>query len=148
MANISDELMDHTWKKVGSGQPHQLQAMQKKHQRDQKALTKFAYRHLMELPVDAAGVGLYVFHVILEAFFALSPRPRAVRRSAIDLTWKLPAEVLAENVRTKEPYAAQYLEDALTEGDEVDLTESERALCSHVIQVAILNLHGACENRR
>ena len=77
---------------------------------------------------------------------ASTPRPKAVRRPAIDYAWKLPADVLAEKVRAAEPHAAQYLEDALTEEDDVILTESEQALCSQVVQTAILSLHGVCEN--
>lgn len=148
MANISDELMDNVWKKVAAKRPDQIRVMQKRHQKVQKILTKFAYRHLLELPGDAAGVGLYSFHVVLEAFFALTPQPRTVRRPAIDYAWKLPADVLAKTAATEEPHATQYLEDALTEEDDVVLTENERALCSQVVQAAILSLHGACETRR
>lgn len=148
MMNISDALMSDVWKRVGAKRSEQILAMQKKHQKEQKTLTKFAYKHLLELPEDAAGVGIYAFHVILEAFFALRPLPKAVRRPAIDHAWKLPAEVLAEKVHAVEPYAAQYLADALMNEEEVVLAESERALCSQVVQTAILSLHEACGNCR
>lgn len=145
---ISDKLMDDVWQRVGSRNADQIRAIQKKHQKDQKTLTKFAYGLLLELPEEPAGVGIYSFHVVLEAFQSLVPRPKAVRRPAIDFAWKLPAEVLAEKVRIDEPYAAQYLEDALVEADDVVLTETERAFCSRVVQVAIWCLHEACEKRR
>ena len=147
MTYVSDNLMNDIWQKVGAKGTDQILAMQKRHQKDQKALSKFAYEHLLELPEDAAGVGLYTFHVVVEAFSGLAPRPKTVRRPAIERLWELPTAVLAEEALAAEPHAAQYLEDALTEEDEVILTETERAQCSRVVQTAILCLHGACENR-
>lgn len=92
-------------------------------------------------------VGLYVFHVIVEAFSGLAPKPKELRRPAIDLAWKLPAAALAHEARVVEPHAVLYLGDALTEVDDVVLTAEEQTHCARVVQAAILCLHEACENR-
>ncbi len=147
MARISEKLMDSVWRIVATRDVGQIRAMQKRHQKSQKTLTKFASWHLTELPEDAGGLGIYVFHVVVEAFSSLTPRPGKVRRPAIDRAWQLPADMLAEEARNVEPNAVQYMEDALAEEDDVILTESEQALCSRIVQTAILSLHDACEKR-
>jgi len=148
MVYISCKLMDEVWQKVGAMDIDRIAALQKRHQKNQKALTKFAYGQLFELPEEVAGVGIYVFHVVVEAFAGLAPRPKAVRRPAIDRAWALSADALAREVFAVEPHAAQYAEDALAEADDdVALTEIERAFCSKVVQTAIMSLHGGCERR-
>lgn len=145
MTYVSYSLMETVWQKVGAKSPDKIPPMQKRHRKDQKTLTKFAYSHLLLLREDAAGVGLYTFHVIVEAFSGLAPRPRSVRLPAIDRVWALPAAALDQKARLVEPHAASYLEDALAEKDDVVLTDEEQAYCSRVVQAAILCLHEACE---
>lgn len=151
MTYISYNLMETVWKKVcakaqAKGGDYVL-SIQKKHLKEQKTLSKFATGHFFELREDAAGVGLYTFVVVVEAFSRLTPKPQKVRRPAIDRVWALPAAALSQAVHVLEPHAAQYLEDALVEDDDkVVLTDEELAYCSRVVQTAILCLHQACGN--
>lgn len=147
MIYVSESLMAHAWQKMGAMRTDQVLAMQKRHRKEQKTLAGFAYAQLLELREDAAGVGIYVFHAVVEAFSRVLPKPKAVRRPAIERAFGLSSATLAEEVRGAEPHAAQYLEEALLEEDEVILTDSERALCTHVVQAAILCLHEACAVR-
>jgi len=148
MVNVSHERMESVWRTAGAkGTPHAA-AMQKRHQKQQKALAKFAYKQLLACREDAAGVGLYVFHMVLEAFAGLRPRPATVRRGAIDRAWAVPLAELDRQARAAEPHATQYLHEALTEGDDVVLTDEEIALCRRVIQAAIVCLHEACPQGR
>lgn len=147
MVHVSEKLMDDVWQRVAAMRVDQITAMQKRHQKEQKALTKFAYRNLARLREDAAGLGIYTFHVVLEAFSSITPRPREVRRPVIDRAWNRPADELAQDARSAEPHAAQYLDDALRECDDVVLTEGEREACVQVVHTAIVSLHGACVNR-
>lgn len=147
MAFVSFPLMTKIWKQVASAAPGQVLPMHKRHLKDQKTLSKFVSTHLLELREDAAGVGLYTFHVVVEAFSSLTPKPQNVRRPAIDRAWALPPAELSQIAYAAEPHVAQYLEDALTEDDdEVVLTDEEYALCSRVVQTAILCLHTACKD--
>lgn len=148
MAYVSQELMERIWQAVATKGLGPVARMQKRHQKEHKALVNFAYVHLVELREDAAGVGTYVFHVIVEAFSRVAPRPGKVRRSAIERAWALPVEELAQQAFQCEPHVAQYLADALAEDDEeVVLSEEERVRCACVLQVVILCLHRACERR-
>lgn len=148
MAYVTPELMEKTWKEVASKGVGPAARMQKRHQKERKALVTFAYAHLVELREDAAGVGTYVFHVIVEAFSRVAPRPGKVRQSAIERVWALPAEELAQKAWQCEPHVAQYMADALAEeDDDVALSEVERVHCACVLQAVILCLHRACERR-
>lgn len=147
MAYISDNLMNDVWQKVGASGVDHVLAMRKRHQKNQKALIKFAYKHLLELREDAGGLGLYIFHVVVEAFSRLTPKPKAVRRPVIDRAWGLSPAALAQEAVAAEPHAVQYLQDAFDEEDEVVLTDSERAQCERVVQAAILSLHETCGKR-
>ncbi len=148
MGYISHSSMDVAWKKVGAMSADRIRSMQKRHQKAQKALAKFACSKLLDLREDSAGVGIYVFHVIVEAFSSVSPKPKSVRRPAINRVWELPMSELDSEVRAFEPHASQYLEEALSEEDDVVLTKEEQAHCSQVLQAAIICLHQACGNRR
>ncbi len=148
MAYVSHELMEKTWQEVASRGVGPIGRMQKRHQKERKALVNFAYVHIFELREDAAGVGLFVFHVIVEVFSRVTPRPGKVRQSAIDRVQAQPAEELAQQTRQCEPHVAQYLVDALTEeDDDVALSEEERVHCAWVLQAVIVCLHRACERR-
>lgn len=148
MAYVPHELMEKTWQEVASRGVGPAARMQKRHQKERKALVNFAYVHILELREDAAGVGTYAFHVIVEAFSRVAPRPGKVRQSAIERVWALPAEELAQQARQCEPHMAQYLVDALAGDDnEVVLSEEECAHCACVLQAVILCLHRACERR-
>lgn len=97
--------------------------------------------------IDAA-VGIHVFHVIVEAFSRVAPRPGKVRQAAIQRVQALPAGELAQQASQCEPHVAQYLVDALAEeDDEVVLSEEERAHCACGLQAVTLCLHRACERR-
>ena len=143
---VSSKQMDEIWQKVGAMRTDQISAMQKRHRKDQKTLTKFTYAHLLELTEEAAGIGLYIFHVVVEAFSSLTPRPKAVRRPAIDRVWELSAATLAHMALSAEPHVTRYLEEALAEEDEVVLTNAEWFHCASVVHATIVVLHGACGN--
>lgn len=148
MAYVPHELIEKTWQEVATKGLGPAARMQKRHQKERKALVTFAYVHLFELREDAAGVGTYVFHVIVEAFTRVAPRPGKVRQPAIERVWALPAQELAQQAWQCEPHVAQYMADALAEdNDDVALSEVERVHCARVLQAVILCLHRACDRR-
>jgi hypothetical protein len=144
---VTDEQMDNVWQEVCRKSESQILAMQKRHRKEQKVLVNFACDHLLDLREDAAGVGIYVFHVIVEAFSGAFPRPQPVRRPEITQVLMLSDETLAQEVKAIEPHAAQYLEEALAEEGDVMLFDEEQVYFTHIIQIAILCLHMACEKR-
>lgn len=127
MSYVSDDLMTKVWRHVGASGPDQILTIEKRHRKDQKALTKFVYGRLLKLREDAAGVGLYTFHVLVEAFSRVTPKPKTVRRTCIDRVWDVSATLLKQEARNAEPFAVQYLEDALAEDDDVVLSDEERS---------------------
>lgn len=123
--------------------------MQKRHQKAQKALSRYVYsQFLEEMREDAGGVGLYAYHVLLEAFLAARPGLHPVRRPAIDRAHEsLPVSgTYADLVSASpEPHALQYVYDVLFEptDDDVILSENETTLCWRVLHTAVLCLHEA-----
>jgi len=147
MEYVSHELMEATWQQVGAQPLKATARMQKRHQKAHKVLTRFAYDNLFVMREDAAGVGIYVFHVILEAFSRGAPRPGKIRPPAIERARALSDDELARESRRCEPHVAQYLEDALSnseQDEEVLLTPQEWAECARVLRAALLCLHRAC----
>ncbi len=61
MTHVSHSLVESVWQKVGSNSTDQISAMQKRHQKDQKTLSKFANSHLLKLREDAAGSDFMYF---------------------------------------------------------------------------------------
>lgn len=150
MAYVSAELMEATWHSVGaSGADHVLR-MQKRHQKIQKALCRYVYSQFLEdLREDAAGVGLYAYHVLLEAFLSARPGLRPIRKPAINrthesLTVSGPYADLVS--ASPEPHALQYVHDVLfdpPDDDDVVLSGEEAALCWQVLHTVVLCLHEA-----
>lgn len=123
--------------------------MQKRHQKVQKALCRYVYAQLThELRPDAAGIGIYGFHVLLEAFLRARPGLRSVRRPAIE---RVHGSIVGDGhhgdsvAASPEPHALQYVYDILfdPEPDEVALTAHERSLCWHVLHTVVVCLHEA-----
>lgn len=152
--HVSEELIDKTWRAVGAlDASDQILRMQNRHRRAQRALTLFAYMNFLDFREDAAGVGIYVYHVVLEAFSEVLPRPRSVRRAQIEQSWKdqrqLPDfDPEASIEQSPEPHALRYVYEALTEdSDEVVLSEHELELVFGALQAVIACLHDACKAR-
>jgi hypothetical protein len=153
MSYVSQELIDETWRAVGALSGEQVLRTQKSHSKAQRALTMFVYVIFSEFREDASGVGIYVYHVVLEAFSRARPRPRSIRRAHIKRAWHdhdqgsdLDPEDLIE--QSPEPHALRYVYEALTEDqDDVGLSEHEREHIFRLMQAVITCLHDACERR-
>lgn len=153
MSHISQELIDETWRAVGALSGEQVLRIQKSHSKAQRVLTMFVYVIFSEFREDASGVGIYVYHVVLEAFSRARPRPRSIRRAHIERAWhdhgqgsNLDPEDLIE--QSPEPHALRYVYEALTEDqDDVGLSEDEREHIFGLMQAVITCLHDACERR-
>jgi len=146
---VSAEHMDATWRAVGASGPRNVESMQKRHGKAQKALCRYVYKYLLDnLREDAAGVGLYAYHVLIEAFLRARPGLRAVRAPMIQrVQGARPesgnyADLVAES---PEPHAMQYVYDVLfdSDDDEVELSAQEQAYCWEILHTAVLCLHEA-----
>ena len=85
MIYVPKELIDATWQDVGASTGEKVLRIQKSHKKAHPVLTMYVYKHFVGLREDAVGVGIYVYHVILEAFSRALPRPRCVRKNQIEL---------------------------------------------------------------
>lgn len=148
MAYVSEELMEATWRSVGASGADRVERMQKRHQKAQKALCRYVYSQLLEeLREDAAGVGLYAYHVLLEAFLAARPGLRPVRKPAIDRTHESLAVAVAYAglvSASPEPHALQYVYDVVfdpSDDEDVTLSEEEAVRLWQVLHTAVLCLH-------
>ena len=100
----------------------------------------YVYKHFVGLREDAVGVGIYVYHVILEAFSRALPRPRCVRKNQIELALgdqnRVEGFLLENSIeQSPEPYALRYAHEALTEDpDDVALSDQEREHLFEVLQ--------------
>jgi hypothetical protein len=149
MTYVSAEHIEATWRAVGAQGSRNLESMQKRHGKAQKALCRYVYEgFLYNLRQEAAGVGLYAFHVLLEAFLSARPGLRPVRAPMIQrLHESLPdsgnyADLVAAS---PEPHAMQYVFDVLFEPDDDDVVLSavEQARCWDILHTAVRCLHEA-----
>lgn len=153
MPYVPNELMEKTWRAVAASTSEQIQRIQKSHRKAQRALTSFVYSNFIDFHEDAAGVGIYVFHVVLEAFSRALPRPRRVRRAQIerffdhlDQIKDFNPEMLIEE--SPEPHALRYVYEALSDDeDDVVLSEHELEQIFGILQVVIMCLHDSCEKK-
>lgn len=149
MTYVSAEDMDATWRAVGASGPRNVESMQKRHGKAQKALCRYVYKYLLDnLREDAAGVGLYAFHVLLEAFLRARPGLRPVRVPMIQSVHGSRRESgsYADHVvASPEPHAMQYVYDVLFESndDEVELSAHEQTCCWEILHTAVVCLHEA-----
>ncbi len=151
---ISQTVMEHTWQSVGSLTGSEIGQIQMRAQRTQPALTRFVYDHACDLREDAAGIGIYVYHVICETFATLKPRIRTVKPKQIASVW----ETLGKDIRefreddiedSSEPAVLQYAFDALTEDDDdVVLSEEELGIIYTVLGTTIECLHNAYRRKQ
>jgi hypothetical protein len=151
---ISQTVMEHTYQSVGSLTGSEIVEIQKRAQKTQPALTRFVYDHVLVLREDSAGVGIYVYHVILETFGTLKPSVRKVKPKYIAGAWEtLRKEVYSvreDDIEASlEPAVLQYAFDALTEdGDDVVLSEEELEIIYTVLGTAIECLHNAYRRKQ
>lgn len=151
---ISQTVMDQTYQSVGLLTGSEIVEIQKRALKTQPALTKFVYDHVLVLREDSAGVGIYVYHVILETFGTLKPRVSKVKPKHIAAAWetlrKERHSVREDDIAASpEPAVLQYAFDALTEDDEdVVLSEEEREIIYTVLGAAIECLHNAYRRKQ
>ena len=151
---ISQTVMDQTYQSMGSSTGSEIGEIQKRAQKTQPALTRFVYDHALVLREDSAGVGIYVYHVILETFGTLKPRVSKVKPKHIAGAWetlrKERHSVREDDIAASpEPAVLQYAFDALTENDEdVVLSEEEREIIYTVLGAAIECLHNAYRRKQ
>lgn len=149
--HVPEELIDTTWRAVGASTGEQILRIHKTHRKAQCALTMFVYHNFVDFREDAAGVGIYVYHVILEAFSRALPRPRCVRRAQIERVFGHQQQSEGFDPersieQSPEPHALRYAYEALTEDtDDVVLSELEREHIFGVLHAVIRSLHDACE---
>ena len=147
MSLVSPELIEKTWKAVATSSEQQILKMQRNHKKTQPALTQFIYTHLFGLREDAAGVGMYVYHVVLQAFSRILPKPGRVRRAQIQRYIDAGALVEDYDPKTKiaessEPHVLLYVYEALTDDeDEVVLSHTERVQIFNALHLVISCLH-------
>ncbi len=137
---VPEKLIDSTWKRVGASRSKELTKLQKRHLKLQKPLVNFISAHVESLREDAAGVFLYVAHVILEAALNCSPRPRKI--SAADIQ-KARDDLSAGIGGDTEVYLTQYASEAFSEDDDVTLGVNEIESMMSSIQIVNLCIHRA-----
>jgi len=134
---ITDKLIDQTWRRVGASSGKEILKLQKLHFKIQKPLVTFIASHVDSLREEAAGVFLYVAHVMLEAALTCKPKPWKVTASDIQAA----EEDLNSGVGVDtEIHLTMYASEAFTETDDVTLgsNEIESMLDSaHVIALCI-----------
>jgi hypothetical protein len=146
---VSEELIEKTWKKMGAFEGPGIQKLQKRHQKSQKALTKFVYSFLDDFSEDTCGILLFIYHVIAEAFENAKPRPKRVSKPQIekvieDLEAWASRSTTESIKRSPEPFALKYVYEALTEENDVVLSKSEIASIFALHEVVIESLNRAC----
>jgi len=138
--------MDRTWRSVGASTGPEIVQIQKTAMKTQPVLTRFVYDHAFALREDAAGVGMYIYHVIVETFGTVNPRVKKVKPKQVASLW----QTLGKDVRgvredniavSAEPVVLQYAIDALTEDDDVVLSDEELEILYAVLRTAIECLH-------
>ena len=152
MTFVSAELIEKTWRRVGSYNGIEIQRTQKRHQKLQKALTKFVYSRLHEFREDAGGVFIYVFHVIVEAFENAPALLKSISKRQIDFVsedtdFNAAFSIARATECTPESHALQYAYEALTEADDVALSQHEIDSFLVNLEVVIECLHRACQRR-
>ena len=141
--------MEKTWREFAVSTGDQVVKTQKRHRKAQRTLTLFVYVALNDLREDAAALGIYVYHVVLEAFQSAHLKRRPVRKPQIERAWTDWPDDLAKDPETAiklspEPYVLRYAYEALMEDDdEVVLSEYEFEHIFKLIGIATDCLHQA-----
>lgn len=153
MIHIPKELVESTWRAVGALTGEQILRIQKNHRKAQRALTMFAYDNFADFRGDAAGVGIYVYHVVLEAFSRALPRPTRVAKAQIERSLDNQRQRKEFDLETSleespEPHVLRYVYEALSEdAEDVVLSEHEREHIFGVLEAVVLCLHDSCERK-
>jgi hypothetical protein len=149
MPFVSENLIETTWKTISAYKGSEIQKLQKRHRKSQKALITTAYSFLDDVSEDASGVFLFVFHVVVEAFEKTVPRPRKITKPQIE---NVLSEIELREIKStidavevsSEPHALRYVREALFEVDDVFLSKSEIATIFALHSVFVECLHRAC----
>jgi hypothetical protein len=136
---VSARLIDQTWKRVGASSGKQILKLQKRHIKLQKPLSTYITAHVESLREEAAGVFLYVAHVMLEAALTCIPKPTKVSASDIVNAEK---DLRSGIEVDSETYLLEYAADAFTEGD-VTLGSNEIESMMESAHVVALSIHRA-----
>lgn len=102
--------------------------------------TTYITAHVESLREEAAGVFLYVAHVMLEAALTCIPKPTKVSASDIVNAEK---DLRSGIEVDSEPYLLEYAADAFTEGDDVTLGSNEIESMMESAHVVALSIHRA-----
>jgi hypothetical protein len=149
MPFVSEKLIETTWKAIGAYNGSEIQKLQKRHQKSQKALTTTAYSFLDNFSEDASGVFLFVFHVVVEAFEKTVPRPKIITKPQIEnalseIELQASTSTIDAVEISSEPHALRYVREALFEVDDVVISKSEIATIFALHSVFVECLHRAC----
>src|SRR5438105_7891733 len=154
---VSEELMEATWQKVGASSAAQALELQKRCGREQEELAAFVIAFTSKLSPSAAGLALYAYVVVAEAFRQSGARFRKVKPGKIMRAWedtetlvtafmaagRPNAERIPESVA--EPAVLRYILDALSleQEDPVELSDEEYWHTLRVLMAVSDCLHGA-----
>ena len=150
MPYVCEDLIESTWQSVGVSSGPEILKSQEIHRNSQDALSKFVYEDFLSFREDAAGIGLFVFHVVVESFLRTRRRPERVKWSQIKAasadqrpcSGLKPQQVVHDS---PEPYVMRYVYEALyePEPDDVVLSENERAHLFCILAAVAFCLHSA-----
>ncbi|HMM74503.1 MAG TPA: hypothetical protein PJ986_02265 [Gammaproteobacteria bacterium] len=161
-ALITAELMDATWQHVAGASAARIAVMQNQCNKHQPALLEFVVGATASLPEEAAGLAMYAYLVIFQAFMRSGAALRKVRETDILSQWEASGRSIA-GLRTRgertasamlalecaEPNVLDYIAGALEydEEDPIDLTDEEYWHIVHVLLTATECLHQARKRR-
>ena len=119
---VTEILINQTWRRIGVFSGKEILKLQKRHFKIQKPLATYIAKHVDSLREEAAGVFLYVAHVMLEAALTCKPKPRKVTASDI----RAAEEDLDSGIEVNaEIHLTMYASEAFTEADDVALGSNE-----------------------
>ena len=132
--------MEKTRRRIGDYSGKEVLKLQKRYFKAQKPLATYIAKHVELLREEAAGVFLYVAHVMLEAGLSCNPKPRKVTVSDIQTA----EEDLDSGVGVDaEIHLTIYASEAFTEPDDVTLGSNEIESMMDSAHVISLCIHRA-----
>jgi len=154
---VSEELMNATWQKVGASSGAQALELQKKCGREQEELAAFVVAFTSQLSPSAAGLALYAYIVVAEAFRQSGAKFRKVKPGRITRAWeetegpitalmgagRPDSQAIPESVA--ERAVLRYILDALSpdQDEPVELSDEEYWHILRVLMTVSNCLHGA-----
>jgi len=153
---VAADVVESSWKEVGSFSPGAAQRESGRVQREQPHLATYVLASTESLSPGAHELGFYIFIVILRAFRSAHGKIRRITAGAVERTAeeientfsKLEGaheaflERAADVLGSREPYLFKYVVEALMEApedpdDPVELTEEERGTLFLVLATAL-----------